>query len=285
MKKFISIMLSIFMLLCLCACYDSAAPSENAQPTKSPEPVTYTKEDGRLKMEVSYNPNGLLFSTLIYEYDETGKLSKEMQFGVNDAPVGYESYEYDDNGRKILMVSYLSDGDKDYSEDYRTSYEYDDDGKLTRAVSTRDGKTASVTEYKYSDGLCVSEINYEGKSSAVSEYKYEYNDNKQKTRCVRVDHIEGDTTENRYTYTSKGQLLADLSYDSNGKVISRTEYSYDDNGNAVKLSVYTAKGELISSTSNGYTYDEYGNIKRCAVTHSDGSKGTTVEYKWEYGKG
>lgn len=285
MKRSISIMLSVLMLLCLCACADNGAPSETAQPTKSPEPVTYTKEDGRLKMEVSYNPNGLLFSTLIYEYDDDGRLVKEVQFGVNDVPVGYESYEYDDKGRKSLMVSYLSDGDKDYSEDYRTSYEYNKDGKLVKAVSTRDEKTESVTEYKYKNGLCVSETNYDGNSFALSEYRYEYNENKQKTRCVRIDNIEGDTTENRYTYTSNGLLLADLSYGDDGKVISRTEYSYDDKDNAVKLSVYTAKGELVSSTSNGYTYDEYGNIKQCAVTHSDGSKGTTVEYKWEYVKG
>ena len=102
---------------------------------------------------------------------------------------------------------------------------------------------------------------------------------------MRIDNIEGDTSENRYTYTSDGLLLADLSYDADGKVISRTEYSYDDNGNAMKLGVYNARGALISSTSNEYTYDDYGNIKRCAVTHSDGSKGTTTQYRWEYAKG
>lgn len=79
--------------------------------------------------------------------------------------------------------------------------------------------------------------------------------------------------------------MPDLSYGDDGKVISRTEHSYDANGNAVKLSVYNAKGGLISSTLNEYTYDDYGNIKRCAVTHSDGSKGTTTQYKWEYTKG
>ena len=148
-----------------------------------------------------------------------------------------------------------------------------------------DGKTVSVTEYEYKNGLCVSENNYEGESFVISEYKYEYDDSDRISRCVRIDHIEGDTTENRYTYTSDGLLLADLSYGTDGKVISRTEYSYDDKGNAVKLSVYNAMGEPMSSTSKEYTYDDLGNIKRCVVTHSDGSKGTTTEYKWEYSKG
>ena len=287
MKKLMSMLLSVFMLLCLCACSDKDGQNEPqpTQPVENDDPEIYTKEDGKLKMEVSYNSNGLLFSTIIYEYDGAGNVIKEAEFGINDAPAGYNSYEYDDKGRKTLLVSYMAVNDEEYSEEYRTSYEYDESGKLIKAVSTMDGKTVSVTEYEYKNGLCVSENNYEGESFVISEYKYEYDDSDRISRCVRIDHIEGDTTENRYTYTSDGLLLADLSYGTDGKVISRTEYSYDDKGNAVKLSVYNAMGEPMSSTSKEYTYDDLGNIKRCVVTHSDGSKGTTTEYKWEYSKG
>ena len=271
MKKTAAMLISGVLMLSLCACGGTAEP--DPVPTGTPAPITYTKDDGRLKMEETYNSNGLLFSTIIYE------------FGINDAPTGYKSFEYDKNGRKTLMTSFVAETGKDYSEEYRTSYEYDSDGNITKAVSTIDGKTVSVTAYEYKDGLLIDEKNYEGESFVASEYKYEYGADGRKTRCVRIDNMEGDTTENRYTYTSSGLLLADLSYGDDGKVISRTEHSYDANGNAVKLSVYNAKGGLISSTLNEYTYDDYGNIKRCAVTHSDGSKGTTTQYKWEYTKG
>ncbi len=284
MKKTAAMLISTAMMLCLCAC-GGGTTEPTPVPTETPAPVEYTKDDGRLKMEETYNSNDLLFSTIIYEYDDRGQLVKQAEFGINDAPTGYKSFEYDSNGRKTLMTSFAAENDKDYSEEYRTSYEYNADGKLTKAVSTIEGKTMSVTAYEYKDGLLVSEKNYEGESFLASEYKYEYDENSRKTRCVRIDNIEGDTTENRYTYASSGLLLADLSYGDDGKVISRTEYSYDANGNAVKLSVYNAKGGLISSTSNEYTYDDYGNVKRCAVTHSDGSKGTTTKYKWEYTKG
>ena len=284
MKITAALLISGAMMLSLCACGGTAEP-DPVQPTETPAPITYTKEDGRLKMEETYNSNGLLFSTIIYEYDEKGKLVKQAEFGISDAPTGYKSFEYDAKGQKILMTSFVADTAKDYSEEYRTNYEYDGNGNLTRATSTRDGKIVSVTAYEYKDGLLSNEKNYEGESFVASEYKYEYDAGGKKTRCVRIDNIEGDTSENRYTYTSDGLLLADLSYDADGEVISRTEYSYDDNGNAIKLSVYNARGALISSTSNEYTYDDYGNIKRCAVTHSDGSKGTTTQYRWEYAKG
>ena len=285
MKKTISVLISSAMLICLCACGGNTPEPDPVQPTETIAPVVYTKDDGRLKMEETYNSNDLLFSTIIYEYDDAGRLVKQAEFGIKDAPEGYKSYEYDSKGRKTLMISFVAENDKEYSEEYRTSYEYDEDGNLTKAVSARDGKTVSITAYEYKDGLCVDEKNYEGESFVISEYKYEYDADGQQIRCVRIDNMEGDTTENRYTYTADGLLLADLSYDADGKVISRTEHSYDANGNAVKLSVYNANGGLISSTSNVYTYDDYGNIKRCAVTHSDGSKGTTTQYRWEYAKG
>lgn len=283
MKKTAAMLISGILMLSLCACGGTAEP--DPVPTETPAPTTYTKDDGRLKMEETYNSNGLLFSTIIYEYDEKGQLVKQAEFGINDDPTGYKSFEYDESGRKTLMTSFVAETGKDYSEEYRTSYEYDSDGNITKAVSTIDGKTVSVTAYEYKNGLLIDEKNYEGESFVASEYKYEYDADGHKTRCVRIDNMEGDTTENRYTYTSSGLLLADLSYGDDGRVISRTEHSYDANGNAVKLSVYNAKGGLISSTSNEYTYDNYGNIKRCAVTHSDGSKGTTTQYKWEYAKG
>lgn len=283
MKKTAAMLISGVLMLSLCACGGTAEP--DPVPTETPAPTTYTKDDGRLKMEETYNSNGLLFSTIIYEYDEKGQLVKQAEFGINDDPTGYKSFEYDKSGRKTLMTSFAAETGKDYSEEYRTSYEYDSDGNIAKAVSTIDGKTVSVTAYEYKNGLLIDEKNYEGESFVASEYKYEYDADGHKTRCVRIDNMEGDTTENRYTYTSSGLLLADLSYGDDGKVISRTEHSYDANGNAVKLSVYNAKGGLISSTSNEYTYDNYGNIKRCAVTHSDGSKGTTTQYKWEYAKG
>ena len=62
-------------------------------PTGTPAPITYTKDDGRLKMEETYNSNGLLFSTIIYEYDNKGRLVKQAEFGINDAPTGYKSFE------------------------------------------------------------------------------------------------------------------------------------------------------------------------------------------------
>ena len=115
MKITAALLISGAMMLSLCACGGTAEPNP-VQPTETPAPITYTKEDGRLKMEETYNSNGLLFSTIIYEYDEKGKLVKQAEFGINDAPTGYKSFEYDAKGQKILMTSFVADTAKDYSE-------------------------------------------------------------------------------------------------------------------------------------------------------------------------
>lgn len=103
MKKTAAMLISGVLMLSLCACGGTAEP--DPVPTGTPAPITYTKDDGRLKMEETYNSNGLLFSTIIYEYDNKGRLVKQAEFGINDAPTGYKSFEYDKNGRKTLMTS------------------------------------------------------------------------------------------------------------------------------------------------------------------------------------
>lgn len=284
MKKIASLSLTLLLALTLCACGNN----ETAKPEPTPEPTEelhiYTAEEGTLIREVWYNPNGLKFNTVIYEYDGYGQVIKELTFGINNAPVSYKEYERDADGKISSMTSYVAVDAENYSEEYTVLYEYGETGLKISETRLVGDTIASVTAYEYEGEKLLSEKHYEGESELIAEYSYEYDDKDNMISCTRQDYMAGETTKDAYTYDANDRLIGKISYNGDD-VTSRTEYTYDDKGNETKCSVYTSGGELVSSTKNEYSYDEPGNITKCVRTQTDGAQGTTIEYVWEYSKG
>lgn len=284
MKKIASLSLTLLLVLTLCACGNN----ETAEPDPTPEPTEelhiYTAEEGTLIREVWYNPNGLKFNTVIYEYDGYGQVIKELTFGINNAPVSYKEYTRDAGGAVSSMTSYVAEDAENYSEEYKVLYEYGETGLKLNETRKVGDVTASVTAYEYEGEKLTSEKHYEGESELIAEYTYEYDDKGNMISCTRQDYMEGESTRDAYTYDADGRLIGKISYNGD-EITSRTEYTYDDKGNETKCSVYTSGGELVSSTKNEYSYDEPGNITKCVRTQTDGAQGTTIEYIWEYSKG
>lgn len=284
MKKLISVMLSAVLCLALCACCDTEAPEPT--PTPSVEPVTFTKEDGKLYTESYFNPNGMKYASVIYSYDSTGRVASEKRLGLNDAEEGILKYEYFPDGSISSRVFEQCGTDGSYTEVYREIYAYDEAGALSSITRSEGGVTAAKTVYEYDEnGRLVKESQYEGEDFCIAEFEYSHDANGRMIKCRRSDYIEESVSENNYGYDAKGRLLTDQCYDESGNMISRTEFAYDDNDNEIKRSVYTEGGELISSTEKSYEYDDIGNIVSCITTHSDGTPGTTVNYTWQYSKG
>ena len=287
-KRILSLVLALMLIFALCACGDKnkAEDTEDAEETIVIPPASYDKEDGKLYREVYYNSNGLKYSSIIYEYDGYGRIASEIELGENDAPVSKCTYEYNDKDLKTAKLGYVAEGPEEFAFAYRVDYEYDANGNLIREQRTENDVIAAVTVYTYNDsGVLIKEEQYEGEEFMLCAYEYELDENGRVATCLRHDYLEGVDTENRYSYDSKGNLIADVSSNADGSVQNRIEYTYDENGNEVKRSVYDSQGGMQSSTSNEYSYDDYGNIEKVVSTHSDGSQGTTVQYTWQYSKG
>ena len=287
-KRFLCFVLTLIMILTLCACGGKDVPVETMPPEETVviPPASYDKEDGRLYREVYYNSNGLKYQSIIYEYDGFGRLAKQIELGENDAPVSYSAFEYNDDGLKTAMLYYAATGPEEYEFSYRIDYEYDGSGNCVREQRTENDVTSSVTVYSYAEnGALIKEDRYEGEEFLLCTYEYEYDENGNSIKCIRHDYMEGVDLEDRYSYNSDNQVIAVVSYDAEGNTTSRIEYVYDEEGNETKCSVYNAQGELDSATQNEYSYDQAGNIEKIVRTHSDGTQGTTIQYTWQYSKG
>ncbi len=285
MKKLVCLALALMVILSLCACGDKTASEPEPTPEPTEELHIYTADEGVLIREVWYNPNGLKFNTIIYEYDGYGEIIKELTFGINNAPVSYKEYTRDENGRITAMTSCVASDAENYTEEYKVFYEYGDSGLKLKETRKIGDAVASVTAYEYDADKLVREKHFEGESELIAEYAYEYDTAERMSTCIRTDYMEGGSVKDTYTYDAEGRLIGKMSNDEAGNVISRTEYTYDDKGNETKCSVYTAAGEPVSITKNEYSYDTPGNIIKCVRTQTDGAQGSTIEYVWKYSKG
>lgn len=280
MKKLCALILAALMALAMCACADNGAnspePAESA-PAETKDISSFDKSDGLLRRELRYNSDGLLFNTVIYEYDADGNILTETTLGVNDAPVGYKEYQRED-GSLSVMISYAASGPEEYNEEYRVVYEYNDAGSISKETTLVDSAETSVTTYSYEDARLVGE-QYSELGVTLSEVKYEYDENGLLVLTETSDLLEGGVTTLLNSYDDSGRLIKTESSTDGGEA-TVTEYAYDENGSCTST-VVTFGSETVSSTESSYEYDEPGNVVKCTRTEGDGQSSVT-EYEWEY---
>lgn len=118
---------------------------------------------GRILKATTYEKDGRVSQTEMFEYDETGNLIKSARYTENNELIDYQIHTYDENGRDLLLQEYDSDGKlMSYSEyvydadgNWIESRFYDGDGELrsyTEVVYDTDGNEIG-TRYYHSDGV------------------------------------------------------------------------------------------------------------------------------------
>ena len=94
--------------------------------------ITTFDEEGQKVEFNKYNPDGSLYYTSTYIYDENGNVIEE-----NRSSGSKEIYEYDDKGNRVGDIQYKADG----SLRSTSVYKYDEKGNLTeRKVFSSDGR-------------------------------------------------------------------------------------------------------------------------------------------------
>ncbi len=185
-------------------------------------------------------------------------------------------YAYDEHGNMIKSAEYDADGNL-ISESVN-EYDYDADGNPLKCKETVDGRLSSETEYTVIGG-----------ESVVAKYTYYYEDGSKFVNeydgygnvVLLIDYNEDGTvtrqTESQYAKDDDGEWYERSSTDtySDG---AKIEAEYDRYGYTTSRVIYDVDGNITSSESWEYTYDENGFIT-VKKEYSDGVLGSEAYFK------
>ena len=298
MKKLLSLLLAVSLLLTFAACDD-----EEEAPDRGTDPFNYF-------IDYQSESGWKYFSSTVKNYSSDYKYLKVTTFdspansngtyrdvskitvkqdGSDDKIFTYNSdgllteYKIDRNTTKFTFSDDSSfeftGGTGSYNDDNMLAalnytsgdvteenvYTYNDDSRLTK-------QTVSTTDAGYTDEDIYS-ISYE--DDYVKEFTWNRNDNDLEKRTFSFDRETKEPVScSIKTYTDAGRE------DSSAKI----EYEYGDDGYVSKASL---TGTDLSGTdldqTEEYTWSENGFLDK--VVYKDKKAGTTITYDYEYSKG
>ena len=284
MRKFVSILMGMFLLATLLSCGMSGAgddTSSDSLPAVTTTPVTSTasavttSEEFSYRTALAYLEEGKLeqayelFLT-IQEYRDVDAYLKRFAFRytseVTYSPRGATTvyYEYDEYGKTLLELYFSSHSGSMSSYTYR----YDDKENLIEQTYCQGDFSESVV-YEYDEnnnplrkhdwyGVIEIECDANGRVVRISNEKGEeiiktYDENGRLVEYV-IKYNEGDLIET-YEYDARGRCVR-MTQESDYGVSSVTTWVYDERGKLLKNETVQAN-DLFRSTE--YEYDEKGN--------------------------
>ncbi|MCF7792518.1 MAG: hypothetical protein K9N09_01165 [Candidatus Cloacimonetes bacterium] len=226
---------------------------------------------GNLIEEKNFMEDGTIFSSSVYEYDESGNNSKiidsdgagikycykydydedgnmleEKQFGANDDLLGKYIFEYDEKGYKIKSQEIDTDGN------VTTTYKY---------VNNNDGKPV---EQKIFDG-----------DEQRNHTKIEYDENGNLTKSWLYDEDDNLKETNILTYNENDKPVTMISENKIDEVIKKYDYVYNDIDKVSQVELYE---NAVLVRSEDYEYNEHGDDKWMKFD----LEGTITTYRYEY---
>ncbi len=263
MKRFVSLVLALCLVLALSACDLPQMLQKKVEESvgELAEGLTnvvfgrliYTESD-----TISTDENGVETATRVetrYSYDDKGNeiLNEETSIIDGQEPqVVLRESTYDENGNLLKLVS-------SYKEKITTyEYEYDSEGRMTRMVTSYPDGTQAVSTSEFdAEGHEIHNV-YKGADGESAETTYTYDE---KGNNIAYENTNTDAEGNTYkhrnedTFDEKGNVVRSVSY-SNDAQQGVTETEYDDEGRVIRETYTGADGERFE---NAYTYDANGN--------------------------
>lgn len=295
MKRFVLLILAVFMLFSLAAC------TEGAQTSSAPEQSEEYKKAVSLIEEGKYKESYLLLLSLTDDKDAQELIkdfsvvySKEVITYTTDGTTKSTEYKYDDKGNletKTVtdkyglktITNYIYQNGKLISTvcegNTNQKYIYDDKGLLKKTVGPDPLGKESVTEYFYDGNKNIIKKVYTDSGATITR-EYTYNSDNNLVKEVSTASY-GTTLETEYIYDGKALVKKiETSKLDKSSAPSKTvhEYTNNANGNPVKCVSTSTRNGVESTHYTDYSYDADGNLIK--VSESDDSYGTyrTTEY-------
>jgi len=261
MKKLTALVLSVLLLLALCAC--------GAEESAKKEYVEYF-----VQSRYVLQPTGDV-SVTEYSYDENWlPLYTETRLNGNFASAVEYVYSED---KSLLTMNYSSAVYEPYSTQQQLAY--DAQGRIAKMDVIENGEIGAVSEYFYDEAgreIKIISSSPDGYRSVI-EHSYDENGN---LLCYTAD-TGYSLTRQDYSYDGKGRLT-ELKYYQNEKLESITQYSQEDNVRYGTICDEEGKVqgklmEVLDEAGNvleSERYDAYGNVQSYSVTVYAGRDGS-----------
>lgn len=177
----------------------------------------------------SEDNSGWNYNSVYYKYDNLGRLIEANYYDrKKNEKYMIERYKYDESSNIIEEYSYLSG-----SGELVSRMEYDNSGNVTlkRMYKLLNGVEDSILKVQYSNKYneemkLIEIIEKIGISDHPNTYNYEYDAEDRLSRLVTNNLFEGKLIKEFY-YDKNGLLLSEVTLNSNGKIIKKTEYIFE----------------------------------------------------------
>lgn len=278
MKKLLSLILSLSLILTLTACGNkndtpdtgdpTGTPSGNTEPTgnsqnNQPDPnqkkTIYVVLTQTTTVSDTATGEVLETSSIHNTYDDNGVLSSQEWINASGTTT-HLTVETDEYGR-ITLLQY-DGGSKKYT--------YDAQGNTTcESVFSGDTLvTSTLYTYDANGNMLSREVQSAGNSISLSKYTYE---NGLKTRWEV--YKDGEMTQyNAYEYDANGRIVCDSTCTPDGIALATTIYTHSADG--LTVTGVCERWKLSTVT----TVDEHGNTVR--TENIDAGQTKTVEYTY-----
>lgn len=255
MRKRILAVLSVLLVLALCACGAQDAPKKEyveyhvmsryvLQSTGDVSVTEYSYDENWLPLYTETRLNGDFASAVEYVYSED-----KSQLTMNYSSAVYEPYstqqelDYDEQGR-IIKAAVIEDGKIGAVSEYF----YDEAGREIKIVSAAPGGYETVIERSYDEnGNLLSYLADTGFSQSRQEYSYDA-----QNRLISASYYQDDKLESLSDYSHEDNVRYGTVCDKDGKVVSKMMEVLDEAGNVLECERYDADGNVQSYTCTVY---------------------------------
>lgn len=209
--------------------------------------IVFASCGGSTSGEVGENPD-------TSEQKARAVISKQIQYNYESGTVmAVTEYEYDKEGVRTQTIQKDAEGNIIAT----IKPEYNEDGKIAKEVTTDiEGNVTAVQEYVYEDDKHYTITYSDAEENILYAHKYEYDD---KGGLIKLEMDLGNAVnvfsyENEYDGDKLVKAINFYQDEENGYV----EYTYDEYGNSLKTTSYNSDGTVVSYTE--YVCDADGNM-------------------------
>lgn len=255
MKKIVSLLLSMTLLLAFAACDNSGNSEEIKEKTAYALTGVTVIFDGEEQngMQIDYNKDGTVAEIVTRNAGEI---------------MTRQTYEYDSENNTIVAVTYDADGE----ETSRTTSKRDEDGKVRENVTVANGVTTQNKNQFDENGKLIQTIAYDERGEQLSVTVFLYDEDGNKIRERTTDANGTEINDRQYKYDDDGNLI-ETTYAVSGNALFHYIYKYE-GGKLVERS--DEQGKWIYR----FSYNDAGNLSKIEVV-SDGEAQGTMEFSYK----